>query len=342
MVKEIIVRSTRISGAFGFLLLLVLPESVIGKAAAAPPAERAIVVAQDGSGQFSTVQAAIDSVPDGNESRVVIVIRPGVYKEYVHVSKSKRFVTFRGVSAERTRLTFDRAANKKRPDGTLYGTSGSASVFIEADDFAAENITFENSAAPRKEVGQALAMKVTGDRCVFRKCRFLGWQDTLYAGGTGRQYYRDCYIEGDVDFIFGQAAAVFENCRIHSKGPGYITAQARLAADVPTGYVFRNCDLTGSTEAGSVYLGRPWRPYGRVVFIGCRMGAHIRPEGWHNWNKAENETTAWFAEHNNSGPGATTKARVPWSRQLSPAEIEPFTTRRFLAGKDRWNPEAVK
>jgi len=300
-------------------------------------AEHAIIVAADGSGKFRTVQAAVDSVPDRNHERAVIVIKPGVYKERITVSQRKPYITFRGEEAEKTVLTFDCSANKTGPDGKPFGTSGSPSVFINADEFTAEDVTFENSSG--QGAGQAVAVKITGDRCVFRRCRFLGWQDTLYAHGNGRQYFKDCYIEGHCDFIFGNAAAVFENCRICSKASGYVTAQGRDTEDAPTGYVFVNCDLTATTDTARVFLGRPWRPYARVVFIGCKMGAHIRPEGWDNWGKAENEATAWFGEYNSSGPGANPKARAPWSRQLTKDESEEFDARSFLARDDGWDPE---
>jgi pectinesterase len=226
-------------------------------------------------------------------------------------------------------------------DGKPLGTFRTPSTTVDASDFTAENLTFENSAGPGRKVGQAVAISVNGDRCVFRSCRFLGWQDTLYTGGTGRQYYRDCSIEGDVDFIFGYATVFFEHCRIHSKGFGYIAAHARTAPDQPTGYVFHDCDLTAAADLApaSVYLGRPWRPYSRVVFLDCRLGPHIRPAGWDNWRNPANETTAWFAEGKSSGPGANPMARVAWSRQLTPAETAPFQARRFLAGSDGWHPE---
>ena len=171
----------------------------------------------------------------------------------------------------------------------------------------------------------------------FKNCRFLGWQDTLYAA-AGRQYYKDCYIEGHVDFVFGNATAVFEGCTIHSKGPGYITAHWRISDAEPNGFVFLNCKLTGAVTGQAVYLGRPWRPYGRVVFINCWMDAHIRPEGWDNWRDPAREKTARFAEYESSGPGANPSARVPWSKQLSEAETRPFATRTFLRGVDNWNP----
>jgi pectinesterase len=324
---------------YGLFMLLLL--ALCGGAGAAPEkAARTMVVAQDGSGAFTTVQAAVDAVPEGNTERIVLVIKPGTYKEHLRVPKSKPFLTFRGQSAETTVLTFGNYAKMLGPDGTPLGTFRTPSTVVDASDFTAENLTFENSAGPGRQVGQAVAISVTGDRCVFRSCRFLGWQDTLYTGGSGRQYYRDCTIEGEVDFIFGYATVVFEHCRIYSRGIGYIAAHARTAADQPTGYVFRDCDLTGaeSLAPATVYLARPWRPYSRVLFIGCRMGKQIRPVGWDNWRNPANEATAWFAEYHSSGPGANLQARVSWSRQLTQTETEPFQTRRFLAGNDGWQP----
>jgi pectinesterase len=166
---------------------------------------------------------------------------------------------------------------------------------------------------------------VNADRARFLKCRFLGWQDTLYANG-GRQHYKDCYIEGHVDFIFGNATALFEDCEIHSKGQGYVTAQSRLADTPATGYVFRHCRLTGSNTGNGVYLGRPWRPYARVVYIDCWLGEHIRPQGWDNWRNPENEKTAWFAEYHSTGPGANAGSRVGWSKQLTAREAEEFAS----------------
>jgi pectinesterase len=277
-----------------------------------PAAE--IVVARDGSGNFTSVQAAVDSVPADNTKSVTIHIKPGVYTENITVPKEKPFLTMRGDDAARTVLTFHNSA------ANSGGTSKSASVYIWAADFTAENLTFENSFG----VGsQAVALYVNADRATFRKCRLLGWQDTLYANG-GRQLYQDCYIEGHVDFIFGNATALFEDCQIHSKGQGYVTAQSRLVDTPSTGYVFRHCRLTGANTGAGVYLGRPWRPYARVVYIDCWLGEHIRPAGWDNWRNAENEKTAWFAEYHSTGPGANSSARVGWSKQLTARKAEEF------------------
>jgi pectinesterase len=201
-------------------------------------------------------------------------------------------------------------------------------------DFRAEDVTFENSAG---EVGQAVALRTTGDRAVFRRCRFLGWQDTLYTHDR-RCYFEGCYIEGRVDFIFGRSTAVFNRCEIHSKNGGFVTAAA-TPQEAPYGYVFLDCRLTGEGEE-KAYLGRPWRPYAAVAYLRCEMGAHIRPEGWNNWGKAENEKTARFAEYQSTGPGAAPRRRVAWSHQLTADEANKYTVQSVLGGSDGWDPSA--
>ena len=287
-----------------------------------------IVVAADGSGDTKTVQEGIDRVPEYNTHRFVIHIKPGTYKEQIKISQTKPFITLQGDDALKTTLTFNLSAQ------TSGDTRLSYTAYLGGSDFRAEKITFENSYG----VGsQAVAAYVNTDRAVFRNCRFLGWQDTLFAHG-GRQYYQDCYVEGHVDFIFGNATAVFENCTIHSKGAGYVTAHWRLSDAETNGFVLVNCKLTGADTGKGVFLGRPWRPYGRVVFINCWMDAHIRPEGWDNWRDPAREKTARFAEYKSSGPGANPEARVAWSRQLSEEDVRPFATTTFLKGVDNWNP----
>jgi PelA/Pel-15E family pectate lyase len=288
-----------------------------------------IVVAADGSGDAKTVQEAINLIPENNQKRRTLSIKAGVYKEQVNLPANKPYVTFRGEKAETTILTFN-LSNKD-----VGSTSGSYSTYIGGHDFSAENLTFENSFGTGS---QAVAILVEADRSVFTNCRFLAWQDTLYAKG-GRQYYRDCYIEGHVDFIFGAATAVFENCHIHSKGAGYVTAHMRFSDAEPTGYVFRHCRLTGENTGAGVYLGRPWRPYGRVIFAECDLGEHIKGEGWNNWNDPAREQTARFAEYKSKGKGANPGARVGWSRQLNELEAKAFTTENFLQGTDGWHPE---
>lgn len=291
-----------------------------------------IVVAKDGSGDFFTVQEAINAVPDFRKNvRTTIIIRKGVYKEKLIVPACKINVSL--IGEEGAVLTYDAYASRKNAFGETTGTSGSASCYVYAPDFYAENLTFENSAGP---VGQAVACFVEGDRAFFKNCRFLGFQDTLYTyGENSRQYYEDCYIEGTVDFIFGWSTAVFNRCTIHSKRDGYVTAPSTLQGR-PYGYVFHDCKLTAAEGVRNVYLSRPWRSYAQAVFIRCELGGHILPAGWHNWNKPEAEKTVCYAEYESRGEGANPQARAAFSRQLkSPKGYEIETV---LAGSDGWNP----
>jgi pectinesterase len=296
------------------------------------------IVARDGSGDFKTVQAAFDAVPRGNTKPVVIYIKPGTYKEKLHIDADQPFVHLIGGSPDTTLLTYGDYARMKGPDGKEIGTGKTFSITIKGHDFTAEDISFENSAAPRSVVGQAVAVLVEADRSVFRNCHFLGHQDTLYAN-HGRQYYANCLIQGDVDFIFGNAPAVFEKCRIDSVGKGCVTAQSRTDASQPTGYVFQDCNFTGSAPVGSVYLGRPWRPYARVVCLGCTLGAEIAPAGWDEWDgDATRNSTVYYAEYESVGPGADPAARVAWSHQLTADEAKAFARDVFLKGDDGWKP----
>ena len=299
--------------------------------AAANPPPLHFVVAPDGSGDSKTIQYAIDHAPAQTGSqRLIIEIRPGVYHERVAVPRGRGRVTFLGKDAASTIVTAGMSA--KAAGGTFL----SSTVDVEADGFEAENVTFENTFG----VGsQAVALSVHSDRAVLRNCRLLGWQDTLYAA-YGRQYYKDCYIAGHVDFIFGNATAVFDDCEIHSLGPGFLTAHSRTTPEQTTGYVFRRCRLTGENTGKGVYLGRPWRPYSRVVFIDCFMGDHIRKEGWDNWSNAANESTAWYGEFDSTGPGARIEERTRWSHQLTADQTAQFRPETFLRGIDAWSPVA--
>lgn len=290
------------------------------------------VVATDGSGDFFTVQEAINAVPDFRKNvRTTILVRKGTYKEKIIIPESKINVSL--IGEDGAILTKDDFANKKNVFGENMGTSGSSSCYIYAPDFYAENITFENSAGP---VGQAVACFVSADRAFFKNCRFLGFQDTLYTySKESRQYYEDCYIEGTVDFIFGWSTAVFNRCHIHSKRDGYVTAPSTDQGK-KYGYVFYDCKLTAEPEATKVYLSRPWRPYAQAVFIRCEMGKHILPEGWNNWGKKENEKTVFYAEYDSRGEGANSKARAAFSRQLK--NLKGYGIKTVLAGEDGWNP----
>ncbi|QHL86731.1 pectin esterase [Nibribacter ruber] len=290
-----------------------------------------LVVAQDGSGDYTTVQSAVDAVPAFPENRIEIHIKNGTYKEKIVVSSWKTKISFIGEDKEKTILVWDDFSGK----GDI-NTFNSYTVLVQGNEFRAENITFQNSAGP---VGQAVALHVEADRCVFTNCRIIGDQDTLYTGvGNSRQYYKDCYIEGTTDFIFGPATAFFENCLIHCKKNSYITA-ASTPQGQPYGYVFKNCTVTASPEATKVYLGRPWRPYAQTVFLNTNLGEFIRPEGWHNWKKPEAEKTAFYAEYKSTGPGAAPEKREPWSRQLKRKEAKKLSKPEVvLGGNDHWNP----
>lgn len=290
------------------------------------------VVAQDGTGDFVTVQAAIDAVPDSNTKWVIIYIKNGVYKENITVSTAKSFIKFIGGDVKNTTITYDNYASKKDSRGREYGTTGSSSVFVNGDNITFENITFENSSGP---VGQAVAVNVRGNKVAFKNCRFLGFQDTLYTKGSTLQYYKDCYIEGTVDFIFGAATALFERCTLFSKSRGGPVTAASTDEGKKFGYVFLNCKLTGDAPPGSCVLGRPWRPFAKTVFIKCEMGEHIRPEGWNNWSKPDNERTAYYAEYKSKGKGANASKRFKWSHQLTDAEAKEYTPQNILGD---WNP----
>ncbi|HET7115510.1 MAG TPA: pectinesterase family protein [Hanamia sp.] len=290
-----------------------------------------IVVSKDGTGDYKTVQEAINAVTNYNNIPTVIFIRNGIYKEKLRLDTSKINVYMVGESVSNTILTYDDFASKKDSSGNNIGTSGSASFFIYGSGFHAENITFQNSAGP---VGQAVAVRVTGDRAVFRNCRFLGFHDTLYTHGIGREYYYECYIEGTVDFIFGAATAIFDHCTIFGKAGGFYTT-ASTPKTRKFGYVFLHCKITGSAPPGSFYLGRPWRPFAKTVFIECEMDKTVKPEGWYNWDNPENEKTAFYAEYKSYGPGANPSSRVSWSKQITGKEAKLYTIRKIF---NNWNP----
>jgi len=294
-------------------------------------------VSPNGDGQFKSIQDAINAAPQTTSSnkRWIIHVKPGIYKELVYIQREKHFVSLIGDDAAKTILTYDLNANMPGQDGKPIGTFRTASTVIDADDFIAENLTFENSAGP---VGQALAIRIDGDRVIFRKCRFLGWQDTILTN-RGRHYFENCYITGHVDFIFGAATAFFEKCHIHCLKNGFITA-ASTPAEQKFGFVFSNCTITGDSPEVKTYLGRPWRSFAAVIFLNTKMEDVVRPEGWHNWDKPESEKTARYAEFKSTGPGANRNRRVAWSKQLSEIEAKDITLEKVLAGVDGWNPNA--
>lgn len=295
-------------------------------------AQKQIIVAQDGSGSYKTVQAAINAVPDSSANETVIFIKNGIYKEKLVIPASKHHITLNGEDKFKTVLTYDDYASKKDSLGKNIGTSGSASIHIYGLYFSASNLTFENSSGP---VGQAVAVWAGGDHTAFINCRFLGWQDTLYTFGSAtKQFYLNCYIEGTVDFIFGAATAWFENCELFCKSGGYVTA-ASTPENVKFGYVFYKCKVTGNAKKQSFALGRPWRPNAKVVYLYCQLGDLIKPEGWDNWGNPANEKTAYFAEYKNSGPGNTPNSRHQWAFQLTKEQAQEYTQNEVLGG---WKP----
>jgi pectinesterase len=287
-----------------------------------------IIVSQDGKGHFKTVQQALDAVPLANKTPVTIFINSGVYKEKLHLDSSKDFVTIIGRDKFNTILNYNDHAGKISPKGDTINTYTSESFLAAADNFNASNITFQNDAG--FTAGQAVAIRVTGDKAKFINCRFTGNQDVLFMSKPNtRQYYVDCYIEGTTDFIFGPSIAWFERCHIHSKKNSHVTAAA-TPQEQEFGFVFNDCVLTGDSSLHNVSLGRPWRPYASVTYLHCYMGQHIKPEGWSNWNNTENYKTTRYAEYKNHGPGSDTAKRVGWAKQLSDEEAKKYSLKYFF------------
>jgi len=316
------------------LLLVFL---LIGAVKAIAQSKRQVIVAADGSGNYTTVQQAFNAIPVNNKLPFIVYVKNGVYKEKLELDSTKMFVELVGESRFGTILTFDDHASKISPRGDTINTRTSCSFRVKGPNFTARNITFRNDAG--FTAGQAVAVEVQADKAVFINCRFIGNQDILFLNSErSRQYYKDCYIEGTTDFIFGAATAWFESCHIHSKKNSHVTA-ASTPADHQYGFVFNDCTLTGDSTLHAVSLGRPWRPYARVVYMHCYIGQQVKPEGWSNWNKTDNYKTARFDEYENYGPGASTGHRVNWSKQLGAAEVAEINIKNVLGG---WDPTLVK
>jgi len=292
------------------------------------------IVAADGSGRFKTVEQAVDAAPAGLEKLYIIFVKKGIYKGHLAIPADKRFIHLVGEDWDTTVLTGDLNANIPGADGLPIGTFKTASTDVAADDFCAENIAFENSFGTGS---QALAARILGDRGAFKRCRFLGWQDTLLIN-AGRHYFDECYIAGHVDFIFGAGTAFFEKCRIHCRDKGYVTA-ASTPQDQPFGFVFSNCAITGEPGTKKSYLGRPWRPFADVAFLNTEMADTILPAGWNNWRDPAREKTARYAEYKSTGLGANPKTRVSWSKQLTDDQAKTYTPQNVLGGKDGWKPQ---
>lgn len=291
-------------------------------------------VAKDGTGDYQYIQDAIDAMRVFPLAPITLYIKNGVYNEKIELPATKTDVTFIGESVDKTIIVFNDYSGR----GKLT-TFNSYTAKIAGNRFRAENITFANSAGP---VGQAVALHVESDQAIFVNCRFLGNQDTIYAGGeTSRQLFVNCYIEGTTDFIFGPATAVFQNCEIRSKTNSFITA-ASTTQGKKFGFVFFDCKLTADTGATKVYLGRPWRSWSKAVFIRCNLGKHITPEGWENWGNPANEQTAFYAEYKNTGEGAGIANRVKWSHQLTDKEATAYSLSTIFSNEGAALPLNVK
>ncbi|MNQ26962.1 Pectinesterase A precursor [compost metagenome] len=311
-----------------------------------------IIVAKDGSGNFTKVQDAFDAVPDNNLKRTIIFVKAGIYKEKLKLVSTKKNVTLIGDSYKNTILTYDDYAE------IAGGTSKSFSTLIEANDFYAENITFENtidSSLPQyKKGGQAVTLMVNSDRCIFHNCKISGFQDTFYLKANKRTYIKDCIIDGTTDFIFGSAIALFENCFIQSKRDSFITASNQDVGKNKYGFVFKDCVIMAAPkkDATKVSLGRPWGAGANVVFINCFEESHIIHEGWSVWSKDpehkayNNWKTTFYAEYNCYGPGYQPNNRITWSHQLSETEALEYIKEKIFAANTTtannfeadWNP----
>jgi pectinesterase len=309
----------------GLLLLL----SVVS-AAWAQERQDTIVVSRDGTGNFRTLQEAIESARAFMDYTVTIYVKNGVYKEKVIVPSWVENIDIIGEDRDKTIITYDDHANINK-----MGTFRTYTVKVEGSDITFKNLTIENNAA---QLGQAVALHTEGDRLKFINCRILGNQDTIYTGAKfTRLYFKDCYIDGTTDFIFGPSTALFEDCIIHSKRNSYVTA-ASTPKEAKYGYVFKHCKLTAEPGVDKVYLGRPWRPYAYTLFIECELGKHIVSAGWHNWGKQSNEETARYMEYKNTGEGANASERVAWSKQLTKKEAEAVTVDAIFRTQSNWNP----
>lgn len=312
------------------LIYLILFSACLGGFAGTDHTRFRAIVAADGSGEFMTIQGAVAAVATGTkENPATILVEAGTYRERVFIQREKRHLRIIGESPESTILVFDLHAGVMGPDGKKIGTFRTPTLYVDADDVTFENLTVSNDAGP---VGQALALSAQGDRLVFRNCRFLGHQDTIFLN-RGRHYFANCYIEGTTDFIFGAATAWFEDCQIHCLKSSYITA-ASTPPDSVYGFIFNNCKVSAAEDT-EVYLGRPWRDHAAVLIMNSGLPAAIRPEGWHNWGRSEAEKTVRYLESNNVGPGADTGRRVSWSRQISSEEAKSITTPGVFGS---WDP----
>ena len=310
-----------------------------------------ITVAKDNSGDFNSIQQAVDSIPAGTPE--TIYIKKGIYKERVEVRKNN--ISFVGESTDDTVITESYYARMIMPDGSKRGTFRSYTFFVYADNFTASNLTFENAAGFGDEFGQAIAVYAEGDNITFRNCKILGHQDTLFTGPlpmkekqpggfTGptidgirrvvHQLYEDCYIAGEIDFIFGSATAYFKNCTLfalnrNQKINAYYTAPSTYEGQA-FGYVFESCTFTGNCPPKSVALSRPWRIHAKTVLLNCSYSDQIIDEGFTDWNKPESHETVYYAEYNGHGEGYKPEKRAAYVHQLNESEAALYTLENVM------------
>lgn len=313
------------------MLIIVCSNKMLAQTANPQQYKYVFTVAKDGSGDFKYIQDAIDAMRVYPLARITLYIKNGVYNEKINLPETNVDVTFIGENVDSTIIIFnDYSGRGKLTTFTSYTAK------ISGNRFVAENITFVNNAG---SVGQAVALYVDADKAVFKNCKFLGDQDTIFASGeTSRQYFKDCYIEGTTDFIFGPSTALFDDCIIHAKVNSFITA-ANTPKEKKFGFVFLNCTVTVDSSVTEEYLGRPWRAYAKTVFINCTLPKQIIPAGWSNWDNPDNEKTVFYAEYKNKGAGADMSQRAKWSKQLTDAEAKEYTVENIFSNNGSSLPD---
>jgi pectinesterase len=311
--------------------LIVVPASVLGLSALPSEAATTLTVAADGSATYTTVQAAVNAVPTNNTSRITITIKAGTYRESVVIPSNKPYITLEGLGTTAANTVI---VNNK-PTSTA-GTTGSATVYVQATDFYAKNLTFNNDYDEATNgASQALALALYGDRARLGNVRVLADQDTLLIYNSARAYIWSSYIEGTVDFIYGNGSAVFYACQIYEKRStgGYLTA-ANTPSTQTYGFLFYKSTITGATD-NVTYLGRPWGASAQVTYRESTLSATIKiAQPWTDMS-SNSWTNARFYEYKNTGAGATTNSNRP---QLTDSQAASYTQQTYLAGSDGWNP----
>ncbi|KAJ8764718.1 hypothetical protein K2173_009103 [Erythroxylum novogranatense] len=300
-----------------------------------PVGHRVITVDVNGNGEFQSVQAVVDSVPGNNMKNVLIFISAGYYIEKVVVPATKPYITFQGAGRDVTVIEWHDRASDPGPDGAMLRTYRTASVTVFASYFSARNISFKNTAPapmPGMQGWQAAAFRISGDKAYFSGCGFYGAQDTL-CDDAGRHYFKECYIEGSIDFIFGNGRSMYKDCELHSIANrfGSIAAQDRNSADEKTGFAFVGCRVTGT---GPLYVGRAMGQYSRIVYSYTYFDDVVAHGGWDDWDHVSNKNkTAFFGVYKCWGEGAEAVRGVSWARELDYESAHKFLSKSFVNGR---------